>query len=151
MKKPPHNKPYKPRGGTWKPAGRVLPAGEGKDTGQLSETARKPLMEAMAEIGREERQDAQLRQKRAGITKPVKTGFQRDLDPELDEMLENIWHGGTNSRQLYIKIGKGLATLSRDDVFVIGSRRLAEIEALAVYLVKGSSLKEAFEQCRGGF
>ena len=128
-----------------------MPAGEGKDTGQLSESARKPLMEAMAEIGREERQDAELRQKRAGITKPIKTGFQRDVDPELDEMLENIWHAGPRARELYIKIGKGLATLSRDDVFVIGSRRLAEIEALAVYLVKGSSLKEAFEQCRGGF
>src|SRR5215471_3107604 len=151
MKKPPHNKPYKPRGGTWRPAGRVLPAGEGKDTGQLFEAAKKPLMEAMAEIGREERQDAQLRQQRAGITKPVKTGFQRDLDPELDEMLENIWHAGPRARELYVKIGKGLATLTREDVFVIGQSKLAEIETLAPHLVKGASLKEAFEQSRGGF
>lgn len=107
-------------------------------------------MEALAEIGREERQDAQLRQHRAGIKEPIKTGFQHDLDPELDEMLENIWHAGPMSRQLYVKIGKGLATLSKADVFVIGNSRLAEIEALAAYLVQGASLKEAGEKCKGG-
>ena len=147
MKKPPHDKPYKPRGGTWRPTGRVLPAEEGKDTGQLSESARKPLLEILAEIGREEQQDAALRQKRAGITEPIKTGFQRDVDPELEEMLENIWHAGPCARELYVKISKGLATLTKEDVLAIGARGLAEIERLAPYLVKGATLKEAFAQC----
>jgi hypothetical protein len=78
----------------------------------------------------------------AGITQPLRTGFRRDLDPELKTALVELWAIGPRSRDLYLKIGKGLASLSRADlILLLASRTPEEIESLAGELASGGTLR----------
>jgi hypothetical protein len=131
----------KARGGTWRPARASLTGGEGNDSGDGDRRAYKSNAEALLEIAAIERGEAFVRQKEAGIEKPARTNFARDLDPEKEWAMGRIWLAGPRSKQLYIKISKGLATLSWPDVFELAARD--DIEALAGGLTGGMTLAEA--------
>ena len=102
------------------------------------------LKSQLAEIAKVERDRVKERQFFAGITKPLKTGFRRALDRELDAALETLWRSGPRSRDLYIKIGKGLAAMTHEDLFCVVSLIPKGIEALAPSLTNGKSLLQIF-------
>lgn len=99
------------------------------------------IQESLSQISREERFQAATRQKKAGITDPAKSGFARDLPPEREVALARIWESGQNGKRLYVRIGKGLAVLSWQDVIELSKRE--DIERLAEVLTQGLTLKEA--------
>jgi len=55
------------------------------------------LKSQLAEIAKVERDRVKERQFFAGITKPLKTGFRRALDRELDAALETLWRSGRDA------------------------------------------------------
>lgn len=131
------------RGGPQTGTGRVLGPEEGHHSGAGFQRAQKSLQESLAEVARVERYQARERQKEAGITNPVKTGFKNTGDAELDEALAEIWAAGLESKKLYVKLGKGLASLERADVVALGRLCASEIEALAPALAEGLTIRQA--------
>jgi hypothetical protein len=127
--------------GHWRPAGRVLPGGEGDDSGY----ERKPLSEALADIARVERGEAMRRQDRAGIKGAIRTNFLHNGDTELEAALAKVWAAGDPGKKLYVRIGKGLVCMTREDVVALVFLTCEEIEAVAGDLIAGKTLKEAAE------
>ena len=101
------------------------------------------IMDEVSELGRLERTQAREKQFIAEIKNPLKTGFRRNSDSELDAAFETLWHSGPRSRDLYVKIGKGLATMTREDLFCLLAEPLERIETLASALTAGMTLQQA--------
>lgn len=132
------------RGGPRTGTGRVFEPGEGQYSGPGFQKARISLQEALAEVARIERYQARERQQEAGIKQPFKGCFKRwQEDPELEAALDRIWQAGNQSRVLYVKLGKGLASLERADVVALARLCASEIEALAPELAAGLTIKQA--------
>jgi hypothetical protein len=106
--------------------------------------ARKSIHAGLAEVVRIERYEAAQRQKRVGIETPARTDFVTNPDPEKEEAMDRIWEAGPKGKRLYIKIAKGLATLTWPDVIKLSGR--ADIEALADRLADGLTLKEVISR-----
>jgi hypothetical protein len=124
----------------------TINSGTYEDQDEYADTGTRELhwsyWKELVEISRFERAQAKVSQERAKIFRPLKTGFQNDLDPEVTIALTKLWETGPQSRDLYVKIGKGLAAMTRDDLItLIESRTPEEIESLTGELAKGWSLR----------
>jgi hypothetical protein len=97
----------------------------------------------LAEIARFERAQAIKSQYRAGVrNEAARTDFaQGGLEPEKEGAMQRIWEAGPESKQLYVKISKGLAAMNWLDVIALS--RDPMIERLAGQLIAGASLIEA--------
>jgi hypothetical protein len=106
------------------------------------------IMDELSDSTRLERKNASERHLIAGITKPLRTWFRRDLDPDLDAAMDTLWRTGPRSRDLYLKIGKGVATLEREDLLALVSLPPDWIEEIAPFLTAGMTFGQALgEPC----
>lgn len=130
-----HVRPARKR--VWGAPGRVAGVPEGTYSQPQPERAvRKSLAYELSEVSRAEREGATKRQKEAGITKPICTGFMRQTE-ELDKALAYLWACGPWARRLYVKIGKGLATMTVADLYNLCEYQPGHVELLAPRLVEG--------------
>jgi hypothetical protein len=123
----------------------VRPPKENRPQDDELDTYQKPplrrIMFELSELVRLERTEATERQAIAEIKNPLKTEFRRNpYDPELDKALDKLWKTGPKSRDLYVKIGKGLAAMTREDLFFLMRQTPERIEASAPLLTRGMIL-----------
>lgn len=136
-------RPFKRR---WEPAGGVASRPEGQYSGQEPERAvRKSLAFELSEVSYAEREQARKLQKAAGITEALCTGFQRQTE-EMDKALAYLWACGPSARALYVKIGKGLATMTEADLFNLCEYQQTHVELLCPRLVEGWTWRAAEDE-----
>ena len=128
-----------------KPARRVLGRSEGSDSGEEFVRARKSVQQGVAEAAQMERDEATKQQKKAGIKEPFRHRFLPTESKELDAALSRIWYAGKQAKDLYIKLGKGLASMDRADVLELGAMEPEVIEDLAQALNQGLSLRQIWK------
>lgn len=109
-------------------------------------------------IRREEEARALERQSKAGIERPVKLSFRRDLPKELREAVQRVWDAGCSldetarpdeaMRKLWQQINRGTSCLTKIDFLAFSELSWQQMRKLAPLLVEGETLAAAKRKCR---
>jgi hypothetical protein len=110
---------------------------EGQYSGEADKTRLRTLAGQLYDISQEEIEVARRRQKEAKI-KPMCHNF-RVMRLEVDQALGKLWASGQKGRELYVMLGKGLATISEQDLLSLCAYNRQTMRLLTPRLVQGWS------------